>query len=74
MLRDAAPERVEDPRARTEGAAPQHEGRRGHAVCRNEAAMRARTADVARTNLHVWSAAVHCFGIVIYNENRNPNV
>src|SRR5262245_23818490 len=27
MLRDAAPQRVEDLRARTEGAAPQHEGR-----------------------------------------------
>jgi hypothetical protein len=29
MLRNAAPERVEDARERAEGAAPQHEGRRG---------------------------------------------
>ena len=32
MLRDAAPERVEDLRARTKGAAPQHEGRRGRCI------------------------------------------
>src|SRR5262245_27283273 len=32
MLRDAARERGEDLRARTDGAAPQHEGRRGRCI------------------------------------------
>src|SRR5262249_60687877 len=27
-----------------------------------------------RTNLHVCSDAVHCFGIVIYNENTNSKL
>jgi hypothetical protein len=74
MLRDAAPERVENLRAQTEGAAPQHEGRRGRCIWRNEVARLCVTDNVARTNRCVWSAAVHCFWIVIYNENRNSNV
>jgi hypothetical protein len=32
------------------------------------------TDDAARTNLHVWSATLHCLRIVIYNENTNSNV
>jgi hypothetical protein len=46
----------------------------GGAFWRNEVARLRVTEDIARTNLRVWSAAVHCFRIVIYNENRNSNV
>ncbi len=61
-------------------AAPQHEGRRGRVVWRNEAkraTLRPRPPRRAKNNLQVWQTIAGSdplFPIVIYNEWRNSNV
>jgi hypothetical protein len=36
--------------------------------------LRRATNDLPKSNLHVWWMGSGCFGIVIYNENRNLGV
>jgi hypothetical protein len=54
--------------------APQHEGEERGRGLANEAIAHPREDALLKSNLRVWVEAVHCFRIVIYNENTNLRV